>query len=282
MTTTSWTLGAAENMVVWQQRIPSIAYSTDFLMHGMLAVSALHLAHLKPSRRVELVRRASGLKHLAFSSYWRCLGVRDPRAVSGALAFGGFVLQYASALSVGELGTIPSLDNRNAHWFHLSRGLVKLMLLSWTELTRGPLAKLLEYQPDIGTHPYDGRLTKVHQLLDEMDDEQAMIVCRETLEQLRRAAAAATCFGRADDIPGVLHLWTGIVSQNFVVLLHERLPEALVILAHYCALMNMSEPSWYIGDNGKQLLIKIEKTLEPDYAQWIQWAMDFPDGEFLG
>lgn len=204
--------------------------------------------------------------------------MRDPRAVSGALAFGGFVLQYACAMSIGELGTIPSLDDSNAHWFLLTRGLVKLTLLNWTELTRGPLGKLLEYQPESGTHPHDRELVKIHQLLNEMDDEEVMMVCREALEQLRRVAAAATCFSTTDDIPGVLHLWPGVVAQKFIVLLHERHPEALVILAHYCALMKSVEPCWYVGDNGKQLLTRIEKTLEPNFALWIRWPMEHVGG----
>ncbi|CEJ62838.1 hypothetical protein PMG11_11323 [Penicillium brasilianum] len=48
---TAMTLSDSEDIQkVWQIVIPRIAYSFEFLMHGILCLSALHLAHVKPEK----------------------------------------------------------------------------------------------------------------------------------------------------------------------------------------------------------------------------------------
>lgn len=42
----------------WQMEVPQVAFSHDFVMEGLLAVAALHIAHLEPTRRAEWARTA--------------------------------------------------------------------------------------------------------------------------------------------------------------------------------------------------------------------------------
>lgn len=41
----------ADMQHVWRMTIPEIAYQSPMLMHGILAVAAMHKAYLLPSRR---------------------------------------------------------------------------------------------------------------------------------------------------------------------------------------------------------------------------------------
>jgi hypothetical protein len=57
----------------WQVIIPEIAYSYEFLVHGILGLSALHLAYLKPERYSHYLAGAGFHMSLGLRSYRRIL-----------------------------------------------------------------------------------------------------------------------------------------------------------------------------------------------------------------
>lgn len=57
-TATAFALSAKEEMTVWATHVPELASSTATVMHGLLALSALHLAIFNPSDRASYIRAA--------------------------------------------------------------------------------------------------------------------------------------------------------------------------------------------------------------------------------
>jgi hypothetical protein len=271
-------------MMVWRDFIPQMAISTEFLMQGMLAVSAVHLAHLQPQRRLELLRRASISEHAALPAFRKAVSVQDQKTVHAALAFGGFVVQYVLALSKNEPGKIPKLGDSAPHWFHLIRGLVKLTISTWPSLMGGPFRPLLTYRtyPVIPEdNPEDIHLAQLYNMLGESVpsshvDEEALATCRVALDELRRVAATPYTARSPLDAMAVVYIWPGTVQEDYIMLLHQRRPEALVILAHYCVLLKKIDSCWYTGGIGRNLLAACEMTLGTEWAPWIQWAVDQP------
>jgi hypothetical protein len=270
-------------MIIWQELVLQMAHKTEYLMHGMLAVSALHLAHLQPDRRNELVRRASRLKDIALRSYRQSTGLKDPTAVHAAVALSGFIVQYVLALSGREIGRVPSLDDSSAHWFHLTRGLIKLAAVNVHYLQQGPFRRLMEPRGGPETdklekNPHDIHLVKLNQLVDQMADQDAMIVCKQALDKLRQVGGISISETLRVGLMTGIHIWPGVVSHEFVVLLHERRSEALVILAHYCVLLKQVDLCWYTRNVGEQLLLGISEVLDPKFKPWIEWALNYPAG----
>jgi hypothetical protein len=70
-----------------------------------------------------------------------------------------------------------------------------------------------------------------------------------------------------------LHIWPTRVSQDYLDLLKERDPAALVVLAHYCILLEPLEKNWYMSGFRKRLLTKIYKQLDEEWRQWLQWPL---------
>lgn len=275
-------------MVIWQELIPQLAFSNDFLMHSMLAVSALHLAHLQPQRKSELTRRASIAESKALSYYTRSVSLEDPTRVHAALAFGGFVAPYIMAQSEGteaSVGRIPSLNDTNPHWFHAIRGVVQLAIKAWTDLIEGPFGPLITRaeEPVLPEdNPDDVHLVKIYKLLDQSKqttaaDARVLAVCRDALEKLRRVAAVPHSHAKKLGPLAVINVWPGIIPWEFLLLLHERRPEALVILAHYCVLLKQLNSNWYLMGVGEQMMLAIEEALDTRWNPWIQWAIEQPN-----
>lgn len=94
-------------------------------MHGLLAVSALHLSTLQPSRKSELVRFASTSESLALPTFRELVKRNDPGDISAVFAFAGSVIPYMLAVS-GVLGVsdMGSPCAKEPHWFLMARGLI--------------------------------------------------------------------------------------------------------------------------------------------------------------
>lgn len=281
-------LGSPKNFHIWQVEIPRMATAHDFLMKGLIGISALHLSTLQPTRRVELLHYGTALSDIAFPSFRYFISARDkPETIHAAFAFAGFVIPYILTLS-SWLDTpkdrIPTAHDDRPHWFIVIRGLVDLTARNWLELNKGPLAPLLVRSTspiDLERNPDDEHLSKIHMLLDQRrasypDIKDDIEVCRKALDELRRVAALPWSKFRTLENCGVVYVWPGSISQEFIELIYERNPEALVILAHYCVMLKKIDYNWYFSGVGAGMLAAIGGELDEDYAPWIEWAIAQP------
>ncbi|KAF2174918.1 hypothetical protein K469DRAFT_680710 [Zopfia rhizophila CBS 207.26] len=284
---TCLTLGTVRNMHVWQVEIPRLALCHEFLMHGLLAISALHLSTLQTARNSELIRRATMAEHMALPSFRQYVSANEAEKIHAVFAFAGYLVPYLLSLSGwldAPMGRIPSLDDYRPHWFHVLRGLVSLCGRSWFELAKGPFSPLLvrSVAPvDCNKNPDDAHLVKIYRLLQRSTlsnpaNGKTLAVCRTALDELRRVAALPYSPCKTLEVTAVVYIWPGSISQQFLQLMHQRRPEALVILAHYCVLLKKVDSCWYLKGVGNDLLAAIEHELGDEWRPWIAWALAQP------
>ncbi|KAE9382150.1 hypothetical protein N431DRAFT_393968 [Stipitochalara longipes BDJ] len=278
------TFGDDKRNFLWKNEIPRMAISHDFLMHGLLAVSALHLSTLQPHRKEELIRRATISEHLGLPSFRSFVSRDDPHSIHAVVAFAGFVVPYVCGSRETLTGRIPSLDDEHPHWFFAFRGLLQMVGRSWMALRTGPFGSLLEQGPvftlDSVDHPDDMHLIKVYQILESSSstsetDIDMLEVCKAALDELRRLFACPHEPMRTR-VMIAIHVWPGTVSQRFVELMQERRPEALVILAHYCVLLKKVDSCWWLAGVGNRMLAAIDEALGLEWRPWIEWPLDHP------
>jgi hypothetical protein len=61
------------------------------------------------------------------------------------------------------------------------------------------------------------------------------------------------------------------VDDEYLYLLKQRQPEALVILAFFAVLLHWNRSTWIIGDGGQYLIQSITSHLGSHWAEWLQW-----------
>jgi len=282
---TSTTLGRAGKMDLWLIIIPRIALSHEFLMHGLLAVSALHLSTVQPARKEELVTFASRSESLALPTFRELIKRKDTEDISAVFAFAGFVIPYMLAVSgVLEIATmgIPCLEK--PHWFMMARGLIDLLRENWSALEQGPFASVListslpiekSWNPD-DAHLAEiqtkwGKESSANEVVDKGLDE-----CINTMDQLRRVCCLQYAPYQNLTIMSSVYFWPGMVSSEYMKLVYERRPEALVVLAMYCVLLKQADWVWFLRGVGVKMLVAIEEELDTDWKPWIQWALEQP------
>lgn len=70
---------------------------------------------------------------------------------------------------------------------------------------------------------------------------------------------------------GLVNAWPILVSAGFTDLLLKRVPEALVILAHYAVLLHTHRGVWVVADSGRLLVEFITEYLGMYWKHWLAW-----------
>ena len=61
--------------------------------------------------------------------------------------------------------------------------------------------------------------------------------------------------------------WPVVVPDGFVDMLVNRRPEALVLLAHFAALLHSCRDLWIVGDGGRFMVESISQYLGSEWAE---------------
>jgi hypothetical protein len=70
------------------------------------------------------------------------------------------------------------------------------------------------------------------------------------------------------------YTWPVQVTQEYLDLLKDRDPVALILLAHYCILLLPLEGNWYMSGYSKRLLTRIYNQLDEEWRPWLRWPLE--------
>ncbi|OJJ07717.1 hypothetical protein ASPVEDRAFT_142123 [Aspergillus versicolor CBS 583.65] len=265
----------------WQEAIPKIAYSYEFLMHGILAFSALHLAHLKPERHSY---------YLASSGFHMTLGLRSFRRIllsptndncCALFAFCSFIMVYISASPTepAEPDLGDGLDSI-IELLGLCRG--TLVLAPYLErIQTTPLKPLFlsEFYADVSSptgsgYQFDGleeHLAHLHQLIQSnISDSISAESYLRALDRLKASFETIRCFELPLEI-GLLYIWPLSIDEPFFNELKQRHPVALVFLATYSVQLHAFSDYWFVGQQGFAWLSRISAVLPGEFHEFLTW-----------
>jgi hypothetical protein len=70
-------------------------------------------------------------------------------------------------------------------------------------------------------------------------------------------------------------VWLSLISPTYTELLLARRPEALVIFAHYGAMMHhYFRDFWLVGESGKRIIQMVRRSLGPAWTPCLQWPIE--------
>jgi len=279
-------LRTARNMHLWDVTIPQMSLAHEFLLQGLLAVSALHLSTLQPHRKKELTRRAAISEHLALPKFRDHVSQTKPQNIHAVFAFAGFVVPCILArFGAGDapLGRLPGVEDEHPHWFHALIGVMDLLRQNWAELEKGPFGSVMDSRIDVDHKwsPHDAQFGEVDQILQPTalsspKEKIDLATCQLTMNALRDYAAVPYCPGGSMNKMTAVFLWPGWLPKPFLPLLYQQKPEALIILAHYCMLLKNVDSCWYMKGVGTSMLEQISSVLSEEWRPRIQWALEQP------
>ncbi|KAH6656921.1 hypothetical protein BKA67DRAFT_553642 [Truncatella angustata] len=285
-TTTCFTFPRGQEVGhIWQSAVVELALKHVPLLHQVLAITASHLAYLRPHQRQSYALVAS--QHQSDAA----------RGLRGALAqitsdnchasFAG-----ASLLVIGAFAAAAS-SNSNTHSAKhqptmadmldvvlLTRGMAAVLHSSEPTIQRGPFADLfmqMTYSaPQIFLEAVCGKLHELSiKVLEDhsIDQDTARIVNFEIhnlitciKDQIHKAAVP---------VLRILTLWPTVLSDDFLGLLNRKISPALVVFTYYCAITHECQAfAWYTSGWGISVARDVERYIQEPWADIIRWPMD--------
>jgi hypothetical protein len=266
-----------ETRKVWEIPVLQEALHTPFLMHGILAISALHLAHLRQNeRQTEWLNIAIAHKSTALATFSEQLHNINESNARAMMSFAGIavVFSFASALYCSDADDGPNL-NALIDILMLARGVQTVGSQAMEFLRHSNFAPLFNITDPGATVPDD-----VLSALDYLDDLNAQYGQRsgnndpKSYERAIQTMRELVPFTFAEPTSlTVVGGWAIRASPEFLEGLKNREPFALVVLAHFCVFLHISRENWCIGPWGRLILGEIVQVLDSDWHRHIKWPV---------
>lgn len=289
-TETSFTLSnRPELQQIWQRAVPRMAFTHDFLLHGILAFSALHLARQEPERKALLYTEASAHHNIGLKMFRTAICNVTPQNCDACFAFSAIIAAYAWASSdqAGDLffsDASISDGKSNVEWVSLLRGVHTLLKVAGDWMADGSMKNILESRsldPEVcrAADPEAGvRLSALSQLwvsssdTFDLDDLKTLDETLALLQEAWGLVALSASDSKVDTIL-VVYGWPIKVPEAFFAMIKEQRPEALIVLAHYSLLLNKVDQLWYMQGMSRRLLQTIHSKIGKEWESWIAWPL---------
>ena len=285
---------------VWQHEIPKEAYKHDYLMHGLLALAALHLSFTLNSSQAKTSEDGSCLgSHGSDGAF-----VLDFENENEAKAYFGAAHQHYSTALTLSTPALASLNPSNGPaLFILSGVLVTITfafpLLSdeaWEPISSlfeiatlvrggrsvhhalpsGPLASLLpegflDSEDDLPNDAVTALMdlkTYIQQSNQGIARKDAFL---ETIRTLERCLQNCQC-GEEENRMVALS-WLAMVPEGFIDLWKVKDPLAMVLLGYYSILLHGLRNLWWCGDWATRLLLAVTEDLGDGLSALVTWPV---------
>jgi len=271
----------AETERIWKVIVPELAYEHPFLMHGILACSAQHLAYLNPAQKLELTIRACSNQDKGMPLFR--FAIENPRKENchAILAFSHLPVIYSFA-SDRQQDSMLLVDNDGVDilpsWLHFLRGGCSMLCTVWDDIKAGPVQALAAAWDEPMRIEEDLRTPLLESLLSLFDErtcgdawpEEVRKVYHDAAIELGRAFSCMEALKESCTTWDVLRIWPLELSIDYMALLRKRCPGALILLAHYCVILNKMQSNWYCEGQASRLMSTILSHLDGRWHCCIQ------------
>ncbi|KAI0146812.1 hypothetical protein BJ166DRAFT_75991 [Pestalotiopsis sp. NC0098] len=304
-TSTCYTLSAYVPLrTMWRISVPQLGFSTGFVMRSILALSALHMSRLHPSK-AELYLSVARCEHqVALRTATELLRNVTAANCSALFIFSIITFFYTVALPRAS-GHMLLFDGSGIlDWLVVLRGLRHISEAAAEELLSGPFGTAVMFGRSRvdRAHPAPTsaawlsssehkHLATLRQLIVRtVSDTRAVAVYSETIDILE------TCFWEHQNRSPTMDLraldpsdssavsdvretttvftWPYLASSEYMEMLGQRQEVAMVILAHYCVLLQSLNGCWWMQGWPEYLIKNIWLPLDGQYRLWIQWPTE--------
>ena len=257
----------------------ALALATPYLLHEMLAVSALRL-FAEHSLRQELVARASFHQTKALSLVQPYVTAVTEEQCLPLLFFSSFAA--ISGIAEAALDAHRGRDDlsdpiaKTTHSFQLSLGIMAMLTPHWPYIRQTWASAIISSQIEAGsdltalpqTIP---TYTTLRSLAFGLEPDQARRACLRAVELTLGSLSLVQQCKDASMSRRLVTSWPIEIDAEFHILLADRKPASLVILAHYAALLSLGTGLWWVGRWPALLLERISSALGEEWAEFLTW-----------
>jgi hypothetical protein len=256
--------------------VVELASRFPFLLHGVLACSALHLASTDPDNRTYYTIQSMRYQDQALPAFrWATMHV-DLGNCQAVLAFSFFLVICALSSQFKEQSLFLYDDDENydqTHWINLLRNGCSMLCPVWDDLNDSPVAPFTAlWRDDLGAtaNPNDPLLVTLLSVFPEHEPEYPIL--RDSAMKLVEAFAFMKQRGQSSTIWDALNSWSLRVMPEYLALLNRNCSGALLLLAYYGVLLRPIRGEWFLEGRSRKLMDEIARRLQGNCSPQI-WGL---------
>ena len=271
---------------VFQEHIPEEAAKHTFLMHGVLALSALHLAMMRPAQVNKYASLCDKHQASALASYRQIL-----THITDDVADALFALSTILSISSLARGVLRASQTEGPNYLsvdsicellYLTRGVREVKEATGERVNRGPFSVVLhghDLSGDVKVK-LSSKISGVFRDLEEMihvncADQEQRGHCSVAVMHLRDVYSGMLGQYLIGDLEmGQVWRWTAMLSYDFIKLVQSHYPPALVITAHFTVAAMMLREMWFISDWGSLAFDGIRIALNGELEEYLVWPQE--------
>ncbi|KAF2967287.1 hypothetical protein GQX73_g6249 [Xylaria multiplex] len=271
---------------LWRSTVPEIALTHEYLMHGVLALSALHYAHTHHAERQQYYVASAHYQQLALRFFSTSVGAINKENCEAYFLL-SIIIFLLSTFRIARMGDgVERVSVQTVvQSFVLLQGIRDVLasqsLQRW--LVGNPLAVILAprpmCQPSLGLQTeVQIQLMRVRQLAQEelcfYDGEELQHNYIDSIDQLQTTSVWAD--PTSPEGRRRIWYWPFNLSPAFLHSLRSGRQLALIILAHFAALVRpLEEKDWVLCGWSSSVLAMIDETLDQRWSHWLDWPRQY-------
>jgi hypothetical protein len=267
---------------LWQHEALDLAVKHPFLMHGLLAISALHLASKEPESAKEFLPLSIHHQNLAISAFRSQLSHINEGNCHALFAQAAVVSISSKVFSCiksrGNPHLLPPLDDIIEPYM-LTRGVGEVVGTARQWIQKGPMAPMLyghtvlkadhfKLSPSTQSH-FENLRAHFQKTVNDGKDRASLLEATSMLESIYREVS----LWKQEVIhnPGTIWKWPNMTPLKYMLMLRQHHPQALLLYAHFVMLSHVHNTYWYFKDWESQALTVIAAALPAEIQPMIQY-----------
>lgn len=254
------------------------AITIPYLMDQLLAFSAAHMCTHKPDQAFFYREEATRLQTRALGLFNAAKATVTTGEGLPAFLFSILLAHQILFDTLSTRSDFPAFLDKLVTSFHLCAGVRTIAGESWNSI-------MTQYYQQTGLELSDKwiletgsetiftkKLAHLGSLIQDMNTSLSVSTpCIEALDHLRNLSSVGDAAESRSLRNITVFRWAVIVSSDFVKLIEQRRPEALIIIAYYGILIHNARDFWVFGDAGAFMIRSITRFLGSYWAQWLAW-----------
>lgn len=281
-----WSFASLEDTVgkSFIAMVTSQAITIPYLMDQLLALSATHMCIHRPHRASFYREEATRLQTRALGLFNATKATVTPGEGLPAFLFSILLAHQILFDTLSTRTDFPTFLDKLVTSFRLCAGVRHIAGECWNSITTQYYQQtgielatklMLDTGPDT---VFAEKLTHLRSLIKEENSSLSVSTpCTEALDLLRNLSSVENA-PRSGSLRNIIVLrwtvvlrWAVTVPSDFVKLIEQRRPEALIITAYYGVLIHNARDFWVFGDAGAFIIRSITKFLGSYWAEWLAW-----------
>jgi hypothetical protein len=235
------------------------------MMHGILSVAALHLAHLHTGTSEKHLITAARHHNIALRGFRGTLGNVNDQNSDALFACSNLSVIYVLRISVEHCSNSrPNSDPTDrisqafgAEWIPMLRGVEAVLSSVYQRVSVGPLRAIL----DTGN----------------WDDDRALYFLRKCCVYVRQFNGPRREISGPEVNPRIWSgylFWFHYAPDEYFLRLQQRQLVALVLFAYFGVVFYGAKDFWFVGDCGREIVKVADELLGDYWKPTLKWPKE--------